>query len=184
MAGGGGTGTGTVNQGHRDISDVIAFGAFELYPQLRRLLRDGQPVQLGSRAFEILTVLVENAGTLVSKEDLIARVWPDTSVEEVALRVHLSALRKVLGDGRPEARDLVNIPGRGYRFVAPISVRGTTNPPPEFAERRFIHSLSAPLTRVIGRDEDVKLIASCFDANRCVTLAGTGGIGKTTVALD
>jgi DNA-binding winged helix-turn-helix (wHTH) protein len=108
-----------VNQGHRDISDVIAFGAFELYPQLRRLLRDGQPVQLGSRAFEILTVLVENAGTLVSKEDLIARVWPDTSVEEVALRVHLSALRKVLGDGRPEARDLVNIPGRG------LPVRGT-----------------------------------------------------------
>lgn len=169
---------------YHEPDDVIAFGPFELYRSQRRLLRDGQHVQLGSRALEILLVLVENAGALVPKDALIARVWPDTRVEEVALRVHLTALRKVLSDGRPQARDLVNIPGRGYQFVAPISVTAKNSSPPlETLEKRPIHSLPVPLTRVIGRGDDVELIAARLDTECCVTITGTGGIGKTTVGL-
>lgn len=176
--------TRTVNERYQESGDVITFGPFALYPDQRRLLRDGQPVQLGSRALEVLLVLLENAGLLVHKDDLIARVWPDTRVEEVALRVHITALRKVLSDGRPEARDLLNIPGRGYQFVTPITLtRKDTPPAPVTTAQSSIHSLPAPATRVIGRDHDVELIAARLVTERCVTITGTGGIGKTTVGL-
>lgn len=78
----------------------FAFGPFLLLPAKQLLMESGEPVQLGSRALEILTALVERAGDLVSKEELIERVWPDTVVEESNLKVHIAALRRVLGDGR------------------------------------------------------------------------------------
>jgi DNA-binding winged helix-turn-helix (wHTH) protein len=78
----------------------IAFGPFRLYPDQRRLLRTDVPLQLGSRAWEILLLLVERAGEIVKKSELMARVWPDTIVEEGCLRVHIAALRKALGDGQ------------------------------------------------------------------------------------
>jgi predicted ATPase/DNA-binding winged helix-turn-helix (wHTH) protein len=163
-------------------ADAITFGPFALYPTQRRLLRRGQPVQLGSRAFELLLVLVENAGALVRKDELIARVWPDTHVEQTGLRVHIAALRKVLGDGRTGGSGLVNIPGRGYQFVEPISVMAKTTPPPEIVASRSMHHLPSPLPRVIGRDDEIELVATRLGTERCITLTGTGGIGKTTVA--
>ena len=99
---------------------VFAFGPFRLHPAERLLLKEETPVRLGSRALEILFTLVERAGETVLKDQLIARVWPDTVVGEAALRVHVTALRKALGDGRDGQRFIVNIPSQGYVFVAPV----------------------------------------------------------------
>ena len=163
---------------------VIRFGPFEFRPWQRALLRHSQPVQLGSRALEILLVLIENAGRLVGKNDLIARVWPNVHIDEVALRVHIAALRKVLNDGRPTARDLLNIPGQGYQFVTPITLTSAAGAPPkEPVQPRQIRNVPAPLTRVIGRENDVERITALLQASRCITITGTGGIGKTTTAL-
>jgi DNA-binding winged helix-turn-helix (wHTH) protein len=78
---------------------VLVFEPFQLLPFRRALLEAGEPLRLGSRALEILIALVERPGELITKEELVARVWPDTFVEEASLRVHVAALRKVLGDG-------------------------------------------------------------------------------------
>jgi len=85
------------------------------------LLDDGKPLRLGSRAFDILVALIERAGQTIPRDQLIARTWPDTVVDEGALRVHVGALRKALGDGRGGSRFIANIPGRGYTFVAPVT---------------------------------------------------------------
>src|SRR5882762_8317666 len=100
---------------------AIAFGPFVLDPTQRVLLRGDRPVRLGSRAREILICLVERAGTVVSKNDLIKRVWPQTIVEEGTLRVHIASLRKILGEGRSQTRYVENVTGHGYRFVATVT---------------------------------------------------------------
>src|SRR5437588_8278907 len=100
----------------------VAFGPFRLFPSQQLLQEGDKAVRLGSRALDILIALVERAGELVSKNDLVAHVWPDTFVEEANLRVHIFALRRALRDGQRGQRYVVNVPGRGYRFVAPIIV--------------------------------------------------------------
>jgi len=79
-------------------------------------------VRIGSRALEILVLLLERSGELVSKQDLMARVWPNIFVEPANLTVHMSALRRTLRDGRDGNRFIINVPGRGYSFVAPLEV--------------------------------------------------------------
>jgi DNA-binding winged helix-turn-helix (wHTH) protein len=100
---------------------AIQFGPFCLLPEQRLLLQADKPVSLGSRALDILIALVERRGELVSKRELMARVWPDTLVVDSNLSVHIAALRRVLQDGRAGNRYMVNIPGRGYSFVAPVT---------------------------------------------------------------
>jgi DNA-binding winged helix-turn-helix (wHTH) protein len=100
-------------------ADVL-FGPFRLLPTQFLLLEGDKPVPLGSRALEILIALLERRGELVSKQDLMARVWPNIFVEPANLTVHMSALRRALRDGRDGHRFIVNIPGRGYCFVAPV----------------------------------------------------------------
>jgi len=86
------------------------------------LLEGDKPVPLGSRALEILIALLERPGELVTKEELMNLIWPDVFVEPANLTVHISALRRALRDGREGNRFIINIPGRGYRFVASIQV--------------------------------------------------------------
>ena len=102
----------------------VGFGRFRLLPQRRELRADGVVVELGSRAFDILLVLIEARGALVTKDELLSRVWPDTVVEENNLVVQISALRKVLGEDRDSIR---TVSGRGYRFVAEITSVGETD---------------------------------------------------------
>src|SRR5260221_10470032 len=90
------------------------FGPFELQPDKRRLLKDGEAIALRPRAFDLLVALVDRAGHLVSKDELLDQVWPKMVVEEAALHVQVSALRKVLG-----ADAVTTGPGRGYRFTLP-----------------------------------------------------------------
>ena len=96
--------------------DEILFGPFRLDIVQRRLWRDDNPVRLGSRATEILCVLATSKGQLVTKNELMDRVWTDQTVEENALHVHISALRKALADDQFETGYVVTIPGQGYRF--------------------------------------------------------------------
>ena len=104
----------------RGLSTAMLFDGFTYLPGQALLLSAGQPLRIGSRALDILGCLLAHAGDLVDKATLARWVWPTTVVEEVSIRVHLAALRKVLGDGRDGARYIINVPGRGYRFVAPV----------------------------------------------------------------
>jgi DNA-binding winged helix-turn-helix (wHTH) protein len=91
----------------------VSFGAFRVLPTQFLLLEGGKPVPLGSRVLEILIVLLERPGQLVSKQELMARVWPNIFVDPANLTVHMSALRRILRDGRDGNRFIINIPGRG-----------------------------------------------------------------------
>ena len=102
------------------IDHGFEFGPFRLLPRQRLLLEGEKPVRVGSRALEILMVLVANAGRLIGKAQLMARVWPHNIVEEAALRVHMAALRKALGDGLPGRRYIMTVPQRGYAFVGSV----------------------------------------------------------------
>jgi predicted ATPase/DNA-binding winged helix-turn-helix (wHTH) protein len=139
---------------------------------------------LGSRAFDILTALVENAGEVVSKADLIARVWPNTFIDENTLRVHIAGLRKALGDGQPGRRYLTNVPGRGYRFVVPVS---HSEPAPLPVATRTAparaHNLPVSQSRLVGRTDVIGALQDQLPKWRFVSIVGEGGIGKTTVAL-
>jgi predicted ATPase/DNA-binding winged helix-turn-helix (wHTH) protein len=157
----------------------LSFGPFRLYPKQRVLLRADTPVKLGSRARETLIVLVESAGQIVAKTELIARVWPNTCVEEGTLRVHIAALRKALGDGRAGMRYVENVTGHGYRFIAPVTRVDATQPSPVIPAR---DNRPFPLTRMIGRASVVATLTDRLPEGRFVTIVGPGGIGKTTVA--
>jgi|SoiMethySBSTD1v2_1073268.scaffolds.fasta_scaffold644004_2 DNA-binding winged helix-turn-helix (wHTH) protein len=109
---------------HADATtSEILFGPFRLLPAQFLLMEGDKPVHLGSRALELLIVLLGRPGELVSKQELMARVWPNTFVEPANLTVHISALRRTLRDGRDGNRFIINIPGRGYCFVMPIRQR-------------------------------------------------------------
>jgi DNA-binding winged helix-turn-helix (wHTH) protein len=97
------------------VEPVIEFGRFHVLPRRRELLADGQPIELGARAFDLLLALIEANGSLVRKEELLSRVWPDRIVEENNLNVQIAALRKAFGEDRRLIRTDY---GRGYRFLA------------------------------------------------------------------
>lgn len=165
----------------------LSFGEFQLLPERRLLLRDGRPVRLGSRAFDLLITLAARPGDVIAKEELIARTWPDTFVDEANLRVHVGALRKALGEDQAGSRYITNVPGRGYCFVAPV--RGGTVPKPEAvtvpdaSSNAAASFLPVAMTRVIGREEVVDSVATLLGRQRLVTIVGPGGMGKTTVAI-
>ena len=178
--------------GDRADNAAISFGPFRLLPKARLLEKDGVGQHIGGRALDILILLVERAGEVVSKRELVDKVWADVNVDEGSLRFHVTALRKVLGDNAADARYVLNVPGRGYSFGATIS-RGdaprTEQPrsevpraaPPEPAHRQ--HALPAPLTRIIGREKTTEELLAELETHRFVSVVGPGGIGKTSVAL-
>ncbi len=140
---------------------AILFGPFCLLPTQRLLLEADQPVRLGSRALDILIALIERHGELVTKKEIMAQVWPGITVVEANLAVHISALRRALRDGQAGNRYLINIPGQGYRFVAPISV--TEELPPASSWVPAIDQdfdMRAMLTRLIGSADEVRRLAA------------------------
>ncbi|WP_119271181.1 ATP-binding protein [Taklimakanibacter deserti] len=163
---------------------VFEFGPFRLLPARKLLLLSDQPVRLGSRALDILIMLVERSGELVGKDEIIARVWPNTFVEEGSLRVHVAAIRRALGDGQAGKRYIANVPGRGYQFLAQVEraagqpAAGQPSPASGAGQ-----GLPLSLARIVGRDDTVRLIAARLVQSRFITIVGPGGIGKTTVAL-
>jgi non-specific serine/threonine protein kinase len=152
------------------------FARFELQPDERRLLADGQAAQIGPRAFDLLLALVERDGRLVTKEQLLARVWGKVVVEENALQAHVSALRKVLG---PEA--IATVSGQGYRFV--LEVTPVADAPPVGAAPPQCN-LPLALTSFIGREREIGKVRQLLGEARLLTLTGAGGCGKTRLALE
>jgi DNA-binding winged helix-turn-helix (wHTH) protein len=163
---------------------AISFGPFRLVPTQRLLLEDDNAVRVGSRALDILTALVERPGELVGKDELVARVWRGTVVEEGNLKFQVGALRRALGDGRGGRRYIATSPGQGYRFVAPVSVaQAPAAAAPPAAPTRQNHNLPQQLTRLIGRADAVGRMVAWVQRHRMLSIVGPGGIGKTSVAL-
>src|SRR5260370_805447 len=163
---------------------AVSFGPFRLVPTQRLLLEHDNPVRVGSRALDILTALVERPGELVGKDELMARVWRGTLVEEGNLKFQVGALRRALGDGRGGRRYIATSAGQGYRFVAPVSVaQAPAAAPLPAAPTRQNHNLPQQLTRLIGRADAVRRIAALIERHRLLTFVGPGGIGKPSVAL-
>jgi len=124
------------------------------------------------------------AGEVVGKDELIARAWPRTFVEESNLKFQVSALRRALGDGQGDHRYVVTVPGRGYNFVAPVRIEEPSRPPlPPTITPARMHNLPLAVTRMVGRDDAVAAVVSRLSRERLVTIVGPGGIGKTTVAV-
>ncbi len=163
---------------------LLQFDDYEIDIDQRRLTEHGLPLRLGGRAFDILSALVCRAGDVVTKEELIALVWPTTIVEEGALRVHLVALRKALGD---HARHLIEtIPGRGYVFAGSVRQvsRKAPNPEPIAAvAHHLVGSLPRMPKRLVGRNGYIRSTLELVDSTRLLTLTGPGGIGKTAIAV-
>src|SRR6202035_553007 len=164
--------------------EAISFGPFGLIASERLLTKEGVPVELSARALDILIALSSNPNEVVSKTDLLSRVWPDVTVEEGSLRFHIANLRKALGDGQNGARYITTIPGRGYCFVAPVSRRDSQRNDTPVVASSFPHAnLPSRQSRVVGRDGDVLKLSAQLNASRLVTIVGAGGVGKTTVAI-
>lgn len=161
---------------------AISFGPFRLFPKSRLLEKDGAHLHVGGRALDILIFLAERPGEVVDKRELVKRVWADVNVDDGSLRFHIAALRKALGDTGKSARYVVNVPGRGYCFVASLA-QVAPAPPASPIDMPLPRSLPAPLARVIGRDDVIEKISSGLAQHRFVTVVGPGGIGKTAVAV-
>jgi len=150
---------------------------FDLQPNERRLLADGQPVPLGARALDILLELVAHAGEPVSRQALIERVWGNVVVEENNLSVQINSLRKHLGAGY-----IATVPGFGYRFQAPMLDMPEAVAPAPPPRERLRTNLPATLTPLIGRDAELAIVGEMLSRHRMVTLLGAGGMGKTLLA--
>jgi Tol biopolymer transport system component/DNA-binding winged helix-turn-helix (wHTH) protein len=125
-------------------STVYEFGSFRLDPAERLLLKDGQPVPLTPKAFDLLVFLAERSGRLVEKQALMSALWPNAVVEEANLAYNVSALRKALGDGHDGEHIIQTVPTRGYRFIAPVRQRSAV-PPPKVPLRPWRFLLAAAL---------------------------------------
>jgi predicted ATPase/DNA-binding winged helix-turn-helix (wHTH) protein len=162
----------------------LRVGAFELYPSERTLCASGKPVELGARAFDLLLVLVEQHGRLVTKSTLIERVWPRLVVDENNLPAQIASLRRILGAGA-----IRTVPGYGYRLELQVAADEATadaarppervDPPPLSVPRRSWPQRLGPL---IGRDEDLRRVCEALERSNLVTLVGMAGIGKTRLA--
>jgi predicted ATPase/DNA-binding winged helix-turn-helix (wHTH) protein len=171
----------------------IRFGSFELYPSERRLLDSGKPVELGGRAFDLLRVLAENAGRLVSKATLLERVWPRLVVDENNLPAQVASLRRVLGAGA-----IRTVPGFGYRFelavekepadgsaaAIPVAARSDAARVPAPVATVSVPAYTQRLAPLVGRGEDLAGIEARLGESCLVSIVGGAGVGKTRLAQE
>ena len=155
-----------------------------LQPGERRLLVDGKPAALGARALDLLIALATQPDHLLTKTELLDIVWPGLVVEEANLQMQVSNLRKLLG---PDA--IATVPGRGYRFVAPVEPAPAAPQAAPAAPAAAAAAASAspaatagPVQRLIGRDIDRAALDAMLASAGCVTIVGTAGVGKTSLA--
>jgi DNA-binding winged helix-turn-helix (wHTH) protein len=137
----------------------IEFGRFTLLPYRRELLADGQPLELGGRAFEVLLALIDAPGAVLTKDELMGRVWPGRVVEENSLQAQVSALRKALGADR----DLIRtVAGRGYQFTGEMPMRGVTASPRRASNLRRLERIGLQIA-LNGRQSNVDYRAVARD---------------------
>ena len=172
---------------------TIRIGQLEVSLDHREVRLDGRKMPIGSRAFDILALLIAADGDLVSKDEIMRSVWPTTVVEKNNLQVHISALRRAFGDERER---IATVPGRGYRLMmqadAVLSADAASQPPVESATsfagcdaaRPARQPLPARVPELIGRQDALDGAKGALRAHQTVTLVGTGGIGKTRLAVE
>lgn len=163
---------------------ATSFGTFRLDPSRRLLSNDGELVRIGSRALDVLIVLTDRAGEVVSGHELVRLAWRGAVVEEAGVRVHIASLRRALGDGRDGARYILNVCGRGYSFVAPVT-RELPDAQSQRPASQPVRSMGRvpPLPRsLIGRTHVVDSLSKLILERQLISIVGSGGIGKTTVA--
>jgi predicted ATPase/DNA-binding winged helix-turn-helix (wHTH) protein len=171
-----------------DAPGIVEFGRFRVVPHRRELLADGRPIKLGGREFDLLLALLEVPGAVISKDELMNRVWLGRIVEENRLQGTIAALRKAFGADR----DLIRtIAGRGYQFTgetrmlagdierAAPQLRGSPAKPV-----RTLTNLREPVSELIGREAELSEVMDLVATQRLVTLLGEGGIGKTRLGLE
>src|SRR6266446_241733 len=161
-------------------STIIEFGRIAVLPLRRELRVDGESVELGARAFDVLMALVEARGRVLAKDELMARVWPDRVVEENNLQVQIAALRKALADERELVR---TVAGRGYQFTGTVRT-GTPASGNNTVATAALTNLPEALSELIGRDAELREILGLAAERRLVTLTGAGGVGKTRLAVE
>jgi predicted ATPase/DNA-binding winged helix-turn-helix (wHTH) protein len=174
---------GTASLAARAVSEeCYEFAGFRLLPKRRTLLRGTERVAIGGRALDLLSLLVSRAGNVVSFDDLMRLVWPNVTVEEANVRVQMNILRKVLSQWDEANRAINTVPNRGYCFVLPVRYHPDGGVPVGCKVQRHpvLPILANP---TVGRDDSIQTIENALDQNRLVTIAGPGGIGKTTVAI-
>ncbi len=165
------------------VEAVLHFGPYQIYPVSRLILEAGRPLRLGQRALDILLALLERAGQVVSKRELLARAWPGQDIDEGNLRVHMTALRKALGDGQNGRRFIVTIALRGYSFVEPLTTSAQATPARDDGPAAD-HNLPPRRNRLLGREAELERLVTELPRRRCISLVGSGGIGKTSLALQ
>src|SRR3989442_3138370 len=161
--------------GERCPSAVLAFSRFKVVRYRREFFVDGQLIELGGRAFDTLLALIDAGASVIGKDELMRRIWPDRIVEENNLQAQISALRKVFGADRHLIR---TVAGRGYQFTGEI--RAAAGPPSPLPAS----NLPEPVSDLIGRDVSLREVVDLVTTHRLVTLTGTGGIGKTRLGLE
>ncbi len=157
-----------------DTERELFFGPFQLIPARRLLLRGGKPIRLGEPSYRVLLALLEQPGTILDTQTLIARAWGPVHVDETSLRAAIAALRKALKIAGSSRTYIATVSRKGYGFVGPIDDR-------KAAGRR--NALPPELSKVIGREQIIADLTADVAEHRLVTIVGPGGIGKTTTAL-
>ncbi|MGV7214702.1 ATP-binding protein [Bradyrhizobium sp. UFLA05-112] len=167
----------------QDRQPVYRSGAWEIDLARREMRLNGVPADLGSRAFEILETLVQSAGELIDKYDLMNRVWPGAAVEENTLQAQISAIRKALG---PDRGLLKTIAGRGYRLLGDWVIQqeavAAVGMPTTEPIQSHVTNLTAPTNALIGRAAAEIQLSELLSTYRMVTMTGPGGIGKSVLA--
>ena len=168
-------GTIGVVTGETDPLETIEFGRFTVVRHRRELLVDGRATEVGGRAFDALLALIDAGGAVVTKDELMSRVWPDRVVEENNLHGQISELRKVFG----AERDLIRmVAGRGYQFTGKLRVV------PDVPASSPVSNLPHRTSELIGRDTSLAEVVGLVRAHRLVSLIGPGGIGKTRLGIE
>src|SRR5215475_317201 len=168
----------TAMPGLPEVPVTIEFGRFKVVRHRRELLVDARPVELGGRAFDTLVALIDARGTVLTKDELMSRVWPDRVVEENNLPAQIFTLRRVLGSDRNLIR---TVAGRGYQFTGQVRTTAATA---AGLPRSPVTSLPYAVSELIGREVELREVTSLVAEHRLVSLVGAGGIGKTRLAVE
>ena len=161
---------------------IYEFGEFQLEPHERRLMHDGKPVPLTPKAFDTLVMLVERAGHLVEKEELISALWPDSFVEEANVAQHVWTIRKTLGEADHGGPFIETVPKKGFRFVAPV-VRKSRRDEESSVSAKAINGATTAATTAHSGSSAEYIVTGIRQHKRTAALIGVGIIVVSAVVL-